>query len=209
MINQLNMANVKQHYDQRVRCHERLLNLLNDNRQQDYLDLALGITEPQGNYSASEHHLGEQILANNKPPVPIINLARSFLEQENRIHMLQSIHNANLPYLGISVGSEMAMMLRPDVFWVGNVRTIWTHFLYERSNLSDLTRANELLELYQRQNAGDMTYRNWVAIYPTMRNSIDRVCEMANTVANNQNVVHGTLKYMWFDAIASSLYELR
>ena len=209
MINQLNMADVKRHYDRRVRCHERLLILLNDNRQQDYLNLALGITESQGNYSASEHHLGERILANNNP-VPIVNLARSFLEQENRMHMLRSIHNANLPYLAISVGSEMAMMLRPDFFWVGNVRTIWTHLLHRHSY--NLTHANEELRLYREQNreqnrTSEMEYLVWRDIYPRMQNSIENMCEIANDVAINQGVISGSSEYLWFDAIASSLYE--
>jgi hypothetical protein len=208
MIEKLNMSSVKQHYDERIRCHQRLLSLLNDNRVEEYLNLALGVSEPCGNYSASEHHLGDPILANNSHH-SIVALARSFLNEDSPRRMLISIQNANLSYLKISVGSEMAMMLKPNIFWVGNVRTIWTHLLCKHQY--NLDSANEELKLYKEQNTqSQMYYPTWSAIYQSMNakpSSIDSVCKTANEVALIQNVEYGSLKYMWFDAIASSLYD--
>jgi hypothetical protein len=139
MIEQLDMSSVKNHYDERFRCHQKLVSLFLNHNTEEYLNLALGISDPCGNYSASEHHLGEPILANNSHN-SIINLARSFFDENNTRLMLESIYRANLSHLKISVGSEMAMMLKPDVFWVANVRTIWTHLLYKHNYNSNLMR---------------------------------------------------------------------
>lgn len=209
MIERLDMSRVKNHYDERLRCHKRLFSLLNNDAEDEYLNLALGISDPCGNYSASEHHLGDSILVNNTHH-SIINLARSFLNEDNPRRMLISIQNANLFSLKISVGSEMAMMLKPNVFWVGNVRTIWTHLLCRHNY--NLALANEELHLYRTQNPdGQMYYPIWSEIYRLMNvqnnSSIDSVCNTANEVALIQNIESGALKYMWFDAIASSLYD--
>jgi hypothetical protein len=209
MIEQLDITNIKKHYDERFICHQRLLYFLNNNKTEEYLNLALGVSESCGNYSASEHHLGDPILANNSHQ-SIINLACSFLNEDDPRKMLRSIRNANLNYLKISVGSEIAMMLKPDTFWVGNVRTIWTHLLCKHNY--NLALANEELALYRNQDSdGQMYYKIWMEVYGLMNrnnnSSIDLVCEKTNEIALSKNVEIGKLKFMWFDAIASSLYE--
>lgn len=212
MIEQLDMSSVKNHYDERFRCHQKLVSLFSNNNTEEYLNLALGISDPCGNYSASEHHLGERILANNSHNShnAITNLAHSLFDANNTRLMLESIYRANLSHLKISVGSEMAMMLKPDVFWVGNVRTIWTHLLCKHNY--DLNLANEELALYRDQNSdSEMYYKIWSEIYRLMNvrdnSSIDKICDAANDVSLSQNVETGKLKYMWFDAISSGLYD--
>lgn len=82
MIEQLDMYRVREHYDSRFDCHQRLSILLKKGKATDYLYLALGISEPDGNYSAWEHELGPQILAANRPE-RIVGLAQSFLAEND------------------------------------------------------------------------------------------------------------------------------
>ncbi|MDD5213981.1 MAG: hypothetical protein PHQ03_00390 [Methylococcales bacterium] len=207
MFDKLNMQLVKKHYDARFRCHEHLLDLLSTARKEDYLEIALGIGEfSYGNFSANEHHLGERILSHS-PHERLFELAQSFMNDTSPLKMLKSIYvDFNLPYLKIGVGSEMAMMLKPNTFWVANVRTLWTHLLLKHNY--DLDKANEELSLYRTQDDGEMRYEVWREIYPKMKKSIDKTCEQGNNAALTQSVTPpNSCHYMWFDVIASSLYE--
>jgi len=209
MINKLGMKLVKEHYDARFQCHQRLNALLAQNNTKDYLNLALGIDDALGNFSASEHGLGYQVLDNNNPQ-SVINLANSFINSNySQGKMVQAIYEANISHLKIGVGSEIAMMLKPDTFWVVNTRTIWTHLLMKHNNIA---RANEELELYRSQDmTSEMAYRIWREISTQMNSkqnsSIQRVCAEGNQAALEQRVEVGACTYLWFDAIANSLYE--
>lgn len=120
--------------------------------------------------------------------------------------MISAVYDAGIKYLKVSVGSEMAMMLKPDIFWVANVRTVWTHLLLKHSY--NLSHANEELKLYRSQElTSEMEYRVWKDIYNLMKPSIAKVCGRGHAIANDQGVVPGALPYLWFDAIANSLYE--
>lgn len=208
MIDKLSMKLIKEHYNARLKCHKHLLNLFDEEQKNDYLRVALGLGIDEfscGNFSASEHHLGESILSNSQLE-RIFELAESFMNETSPLKMLKSIYvDFNLPYLKIGVGSEMAMMLKPNTFWVANVRTLWTHLLLKHNY--DLDKANEELNLYRTQNDGEMRYEIWREIYPKMKESIDKVCEQGNIIADKQGVKPGKRRYMWFDAIANSLYE--
>ena len=57
------------------------------------------------------------------------------------------IRGAQLQYLQIGVGSEASCMLNPEVCWVANTRTIWTHLVIKHAD--DFAKANEELKLYQ------------------------------------------------------------
>ena len=205
MIEQLNMRHVREHYDTRFELHQRLAALLKKGKAAAYLDMALGISEPIGNYSAAEHDLGPQILTSNRE-VRIIQLAQSFLAETDPKKMVAAIYDAGIKYLKVSVGSEMAMMLKPDVFWVANVRTVWTHLLLKHGY--DLGKANEELKLYRSQElTSEMEYRVWKEIYSLMKPSIANVCAEGSAIAAKQSAEPGPLPYLWFDAIANSLYE--
>ncbi|MFY9260470.1 MAG: hypothetical protein WAO71_08190 [Gallionella sp.] len=205
MIENLNMHEVRGHYDARFECHQHLCTLLKTGKATDFLDLALGISDPIGNFSAREHGLGPMVLSANRP-ASIIKLAESFLSETDPNKMVGSIYAANIKYLKVSVGSEMAMMLKPSNFWVANVRTVWTHLLLK--HCYDLGKANEELKLYRSQEmTSEMEYQIWKEIYRLMKPSIAKVCEKGNAVANEQGAESGSLSYMWFDAIANSLYE--
>lgn len=205
MIENLDMYKVREHYDARLECHQRLSMLLRLDKTADFLDLALGITEPIGNFSAREHGLGPRILSAAQPE-SIIKLAESFLSEVNPKRMVTSIYGAHIKFLKVSVGSEMAMMLKPSNFWVANVRTVWTHLLLKHGY--DLGKTNEELELYRSQEmTSEMEYQIWKEIYLLMKPSISRVCEKGNAVSIEQGAEPGSLSYLWFDAIANELYE--
>jgi len=206
MIKKLDMHKVRGHYDTRFEYHKRLVVLLNKGKVSEYLDLALGISEAEGNYSAREHELGPQILSANRTTAPIIKLAQSFLSETDPQKMIATIYAENIKFLKVSVGSEMAMMLKPNNFWVANVRTVWTHLLLKHD--FDLRKANEELKLYRSQElTSEMEYQVWKAIYSLMPPSIRKVCEKGNAASSKQGSEPGSLSYLWFDAIANSLYE--
>jgi hypothetical protein len=56
---------VSAHYQQRADIHQRLVSLHQQGRAAQFANLLLGISERAGNYSASEHGLGPQILTAN------------------------------------------------------------------------------------------------------------------------------------------------
>ncbi len=214
MLEQLNLRDVSDIYNERRLIHLRLYKLINqlrgnpENAQQEeeYLNVALGISEPNGNWSAHDHSLGDRILASNPNHSAITNLAKSFLDIDRPREMLDKIYSANLSFLKVSVGSEMAMMIKPNIFWTANVRTIWAHLLIKHGY--DLSKANEELQLYRSQEqTSEMAYKIWREIYILMKGSIGRICNEVNTFASQQNIEVGKLHYLWFDAIANTLYD--
>jgi hypothetical protein len=66
-LDKLDWNEVRSQYDGRIRVHRELLRLYQDNKLGQFVDLLLGISNPVGNYSADEHKLGPQIIANNSP----------------------------------------------------------------------------------------------------------------------------------------------
>ena len=126
---EIDMHDVKDHYKSRKDVSKRLKGCMQNGDQKEYVELALGITDPLGNYSAHEHSLGPRILENNSIS-SIYKLAQRLASEELKITNLPKIiYQANLSYLKISVGSEMTSLLQPDRFWIGNVRTIWSHLV--------------------------------------------------------------------------------
>lgn len=174
-------------------------------RVEEYVNLALGITNPGGNYSAAEHGLGPRIIDQNTHQ-DVFKLATEIEACPNTHHLPDLIYNHRLPYLKISVGSEIAMMLKPDVHWVGNVRTIWSHLLIKHNGMR--SKANQELKLYKDdQRDSEMEYRIWRDIYLALEPNILTVGRLASEAAATQNVTPGTLRFMWPDAVASFLFD--
>ena len=59
----LNYNDIYSHYNARVVISSTLQDLLRSGDKAKYSELALGISDPYGNYSASQHGLGEKILS--------------------------------------------------------------------------------------------------------------------------------------------------
>lgn len=204
-IEHISMVDVRFHYDDRVEIHKILKNRLVSGNVRGYANLALGIEDPRGNYSADEHKLGPQILSENTPSA-VSRLAQKLLLCHSVTHIPKTIYESNLRYLKIGVGSEMATMLRPDLFWVGNVRTIWTHLVIKHG--WDYDKADEELELYRDDDiSSEMAYQIWRDIYLSMEPNLSKLIGIGNKHALQSGVKAGKLKYLWADAIANALYE--
>jgi len=203
----LDMNDVRSQYQRRSAVSKELIRLLERANAKKFADLALGISDVDGNYSAAEHGLGPQILAARS--------ASTVLELGNRLavcsepkQMVETIYAARVPNLKISVGSEIAMMVRPTTFWVANTRSIWAHLLVKHS--FDYAKANEELRLYRDpERTSEMDYRLWKAIYLIMEKDLIRLGEMAEAEAIAQKVKKGSDRNIWFDAIANAIYEKR
>jgi hypothetical protein len=206
-ISHISIQDVQNHYRSREAIHKDLLGLMQAQRKDAYVKLALGITNSLGNYSADEHKLGPRILVQNTNATNrVFNLGQALLSCLSVQDIPSTVYNAQMSQLKISVGSEMALMLRPDDFWVGNVRTIWAYLLIKHN--WDYNIANEELELYRDDDiSSEMAYQKWKAIYLSMRTNLDILVNLGNQYAVQERIKPGNLKYLWVDAIANALYE--
>jgi hypothetical protein len=211
VLSHIDMREVRAHYDRRVTVHERLVKLFSAQRIEEYVKLALGIDDEYGNFSASERGLGDVVRAVNSDQ-SIFSLASELKVTARAIHIPDRIYDRRLPWLKISIGSEMAMMLKPSKFWVANVRTIWAGILIE--NGDDYEKANAILAIYRDPSAGDpagsmtseMDYRRWRDIHSRLEGHLRRLDTFGKEEAKRQGVTHGDLPYLWADAVANALY---
>ncbi|MBL7209202.1 MAG: hypothetical protein ISS52_03815 [Dehalococcoidia bacterium] len=195
---------VRDHYNHRVDIHRELRRAFEQHDISRYVPLALGISENAGNYSAAEHVLGPRVLQHSTPE-QVFDLAARLFACNSPAEIPRTIYNAKLPYLKISVGSEMAAMLRPDVFWVTNVRTVWAHLVIKHDG--DITLANEELSLYRDQDSDSgMDYSIWSEIHGLVGPSLLRLADLGSEAATKQNNEPGDLTFLWADAIADTLY---
>src|SRR5437660_713660 len=115
-------------YQQREQVHQRLTRFYQQGPSAQFASLLLGISDRAGNYSASEHGLGPQILRENPNAVQrLYDLSGGFIGLQSAREVPSLIRHAGLRYFQIGVGSEASCMLNPQVCWVANTRTIWTH----------------------------------------------------------------------------------
>lgn len=174
-----------------------------------YVPLALGITNNAGNYSAAEHGLGKRIIASNTPTA-VFGLAEALFRCSSSRKIPKLIYDQNLKYLKISVGSEMSMMLKPNKFWVANVRTIWAHLLIQTGD--DYQRANDALSVYRTsadETNSEMEYSKWSEIHALLETSLKHLYTLGVKEAERQKVLPGEYLYLWADTIANALYTNR
>lgn len=208
MLSGIDMRNAYDVYLQRQEMHEAILESFKNEQLEDYLEMALGLTENgNGNYSAAEHQLGWRILDENSHQA-IFELAKQLYTCSSPCKIPDVIYARDLKYLKISVGSEIAMMLRSNDFWVANVRTVWAHILIKHGD--NYEKANEELMLYKDQDrTSEMDYQIWAEIYRTLETVLVRLHDLGVEEARRQSVEPGELKFLWADAIANELYEYR
>jgi hypothetical protein len=188
----------------RKSAHLRLRELYDAEQVHDFAQLALGISAPAGNYSAAEHGMGPVILAEGTDR-DIFDLATAIEACPNVNHLPRVIYDRAIRGLKISIGSEIAMMLRPKRHWVGNVRTIWSHLVIKHQ--MNERRANQELELYyDGERESEMTYEICRDVYLRMEPDIRTLGRMASEAAEAQGVRPGRLRYMWPDAVASFMF---
>lgn len=207
LLSKIDFKNVRELYDMRMNMHHRIEAEFKKGNIEQYTKLALGITENCGNYSAAEHGLGPKILLETTT-LRVFNLAKQLYECRMPKEIPDIILRAAIQYLKISVGSEMAAMLRPDTFWVTNTRTIWATLLVKHAD--DVGKANLELQLYRDgERDSEMDYRIWSDIHGKLDVSLTRLAKLGKGEAIAQKVKPGDLVYLWADAVANALYESR
>jgi len=207
IMQRLNFIDVRELYNERVCVHRRIKTEFKQGNIGQYVQLALGIMDSRGNYSAAEHGLGPKILSLS-PESRVFKLAQELYECKLPKQIPDVVSQAGIKFLKISVGSEMAAMLRPETFWVTNVRTIWAHLLIKHAD--DVTKANDELKAYRDPDStSEMNYRIWSDIHVKLDVALTRLVKLGEKEANRQKVKPGTYTYLWADAIANSLYEMR
>jgi len=206
VLSGLDWSEVRAHYDERVGVHKELLNLLKSGPTDRFAKLLLGISDPNGNYSAAEHGLGPKILSSNRNAPPrVADLAARFRLVSKAREVPPLIHAADLSYLAIGVGSEASCMMNPKVCWVANTRSIWTHLVIKHAD--DVEKANEELKLYRDTNpSSEMAYAIWTEIHRLLETSMTRVAEDGARLAARDGVKAGVITFLWADAISSALY---
>lgn len=197
---------VRDQYDLRGRVHRQLLALHRQRKVSDFVDLLLGISDPAGNYSAAEHGLGPKVLTENlNAEDRLWAVAEEFLALRNPHDVPPTIRRTGLRYFQIGVGSEASCMMNPQVCWVANVRTIWTHLVIKHAD--SFRKADEELELYRESDVtSEMAYQMWQAIHGELAGTITRIAEEGTRLSTAAGVTPGPIKYLWADAIANQLY---
>ncbi len=205
-MNDIDMREVRDHYLMREQIHCRLRGLFEAEDEHEFVRLALGMTDGAGNYSASEHRLGPKILSAKGAERDVFGLADD-IENNSVVNRLPGIiEERAISNLKISVGSEIAMMLKPDTHWIGNKRTIWSHLLVKHDMEED--DANEELRLYcAHDDESEMDYSVWRYLYLAVGPDLAILGHMAAEVAQLKGIVPGSLRYLWPDAVATFLFD--
>lgn len=169
-----------------------------------YVNMALGIDDIHGNYSARDHALGPKILA-SRPSKSVYDLGVNLSAAVSDKDVQRKIREANIPYLKISIGTEMALLLQPQEHWVANTRSIWSHLLLKHGSMSI---AREELLLYRKGiDESEMAYRLWCEIHSGMAHSVVTLAGIGSEIAISQGVEPGNLDCLWSDAVSNALYE--
>ncbi len=207
LLTSLSMKNVYDHYRQREKIHNELLALLERRDIESFVRLAVGVSDPHANYSASEYGGGVLILQRNSAQA-VVGRAESLYHCTNSKFIPDIIYRHAISYLKISVGSEIAMMLRPYDHWVANTRTTWAYLLIKHAY--NLKLANEELLLYKDgERDSEMDYALWSDMHRLLETSQIHLHDLSITEAEKQNIPVGQLRFLWSDAIANELYKQR
>jgi hypothetical protein len=196
---------IKATFAERESIRNQLLKYFQESNIKGFVRLVLGIDDPNANYSASEHGLGNRILSEVSPDT-VYGFTQDLIECDTPHSLLANIYNANIPYLKISVGTEMAMMMRPELFWVANTRSVWAHLLVKHEY--DYSKADQELALYRDQeNTSEMGYMIWRDIYPTMNTNLRELGRKANEQSESEG--YGAIgdAYLFCDTVANWLYN--
>ena len=99
-ISHISVRDVNNHYLLRKAIHSELISLLQARQIVKYVQLALGISNADGNYSAAEHNLGPKILYENiKAPKRVFELGQLLLSCNDVKEIQSLIYEADLSNL--------------------------------------------------------------------------------------------------------------
>lgn len=201
----LDFHRIHEHYKNCLSTSKKLRSFMKKGDAKNYVRLAIGIADLSGNYSASEHNLGPKILAETSNE-SVFSLAEQLNACQSALRIPELIYQAAIRYLKISVGSEMAMMLQPDQFWVANTRSVWAHFLVEYN--FDYRAAKDVLLAYRETQTPEMNYSMWKKIYSDMRSNLSTLGKLGDEASMRAGLkTDGMIQYLWYDAIANELYD--
>jgi hypothetical protein len=206
-LNLLDWSKATAQFKKRSNTSQRLVSLHDAQNYGAYAELAIGITDNIGNYSAAEHpKLRFYISENLNWKRRVYDLAGEFRKLKNAEGVRALITRANLDSLRIGVGSEISCMINPDVCWVCNIRTIWLHLAWTKSP----SKAEQELAVYRiKPSESEMDYSRWAEEYhPVLGGTLTEVgAEGGRRVkAEGITVPKGNL-YLWADAIATYAYD--
>lgn len=207
LLSELDFGVVHQEYDERTRVHRRLRRLLAALEVDAFVQLALGIEDPYGNFSARDHGLGPRILAET-PARRVFDLAGELLRLVRCEDVLDLVRRADIPYLKIGVGTELGSLLRPAEFWITNVRTLWAHLVMKHGG--SVNRANDELALYRdSERDSEMEYAVWGDLHRNLEPAMRSLGAAGAAEASAQGLEAPPFDFLWADAVANALYELR
>lgn len=206
LLESLDWTAVRQHYDVRIDVHKELLKLHKKVAVPKFAELALGISDADGNYSSAEHGLGPKVLGMNlRAEQRVFDLAGEFMALTEARDVPALIKQARLQYLRIGVGSEISCMINPGVCWVANTRTIWTHLVIKHGY--DVAKAETELAAYRDDDAtSEMAYAAWTEIHGKLDVALTHIAKIGQERASKAGVTPGSIVYIWADAIASHMY---
>ena len=175
-------------YDGRKQIHKDLLNLHSQGKIDRFAELALGVSDNDGNYSAAQHGLGPKVLGLNLNAAKrVFALADQFIPLKDAHQVPKLIKNAGLSYLSIGVGSEVSCMVNPRKCWVANARTIWTHLVIKHND--SISKADLELKLYRDSDAtSEMAYEIWSDIHYQLDVALTRTAEDGQRLARVASV---------------------
>lgn len=198
----LDWPTVRACYKARTAAAKELRALYDGDDHDSFARYALGMVDPAANYSAHDWVLGPKIIGNNlRATARLHDLATELLAARNPRKVTSLIRAAGLAYCKVGVGSELSCLLAPDVYWVCNARSLWTHLLVRHG---DLDRANEALELYRDdEEESEMYWRKWAALHREVGPDMRRLVEASRLYTRKI----GKVEYFWADAICTMTYE--
>jgi hypothetical protein len=207
ILDELDWSSVSEQYEIRLTAQRTLEALFLSQDERAFFDLAVGISDPAANYSASEHRLGPKIRSENlDAEAEVYRLASRFRQIRSAREVPETIRRARIKYLSIGVGSELSCLMNPEICWIANTRTIWTHLVVKHAD--NFGRANEELALYRTADvSSEMAYAAWSAIHAELDVALTRLSEDGSSRARRAGVEPGSIKYLWADAIANAVYE--
>ncbi len=207
ILDEVDFSIVHENYTERERVHRLLLRRLKAGQVDPFAVLALGIDDAFGNFSAHQHGLGPLVLAQS-PARRVFELAQRFLACRSCAEVPEIVRDAGIPFLKIGVGSEMAALLRPKEFWITNVRSVWAHLVVKHGG--NASQANAELALYRDDDRdSEMDYAIWGALHKDLEPAMRAIAEEGARKAEERGLTAGKYTFLWADALANEMYELR
>jgi hypothetical protein len=207
LLKSLDWEEVASFYTMRVDLHRTAIALMNENRTEEFARLALGISDPAGNFSASRHRLGRLVLArNNNAAGQVFKLARRLREEEIGWRAPEVIYAAAISYAKISVGSEIGLLVNPERMWVTNERSVWASLVVKHDGNMDLVDSEYELYVNDDPNS-EMHYSNWAALHAelvgtSMVSLLEKARQSGVSLPSD-----GETDFLLADSIASFMYD--